>query len=152
MARINLVAVLGAAVLAFVIGGLWYSPLLFGRACLALRGLDAATAREAAMPVGEMVGEFGRWLLITGVLAASMPRVGVEHHADERRCSASSRGSSSTPPRRGVGAPRRTRGAVYASHAGDGLAELVTITAIHRAVAVAWVVASSPITSEAMAA
>ena len=38
---------------------------------------DAAAARDAAMPVGEMVGEFGRWLLITVVLAASMPRVGV---------------------------------------------------------------------------
>ena len=63
--------------LAFVIGGLWYSPLLFGRAYLRLRGLDAAAARDAAMPVGEMVGEFGRWLLITVVLAASMARVGV---------------------------------------------------------------------------
>jgi Protein of unknown function (DUF1761) len=50
MVRISLVAVLGAAVLAFVIGGLWYSPLMFGRAYLTLRGLDAAAARDAAMP------------------------------------------------------------------------------------------------------
>ena len=76
MVRINLVAVFGAAVLAFVIGGLWYSPLLFGRAYLTLRGLDPTA--NVAMPVGEVVGDFGRWLLITVVLAGLMPRVGID--------------------------------------------------------------------------
>jgi hypothetical protein len=127
MPRINLVAVLGAAVLAFVMGGLWYSPLLFGRAYLTLRGLDPAA--NVALPIGELVGEFSRWLLITVVLAALMPRIGID----------------------GVGAavlfgltmwviiyaalagsvlheayPWR----VYALHAGDGLVKLIMITAI----------------------
>ena len=129
MVRVNLVAVLGAAVLAFVIGGLWYSPLLFGRAYLTLRGLDAAAARDAAMPVGEMVGEFGRWLLITVVLAASMPRVGVNTMQTAVMFGlamwviiyAALAGSVLHE-----GYPWR----VYAIHAGDGLAKLVTITAI----------------------
>ena len=129
MVRINLVAVLGAAVLAFVIGGLWYSPLLFGRAYLTLRGLDAAAARDAAMPVGEMVGEFGRWLLITVVLAASMARVGVNTMQTTVTFGlamwviiyAALAGSVLHE-----GYPWR----VYAIHAGDGLAKLVTITAI----------------------
>ena len=128
MVGINFVAVLGAAVLAFVIGGLWYSPLLFGRAYLTLRGVDA-TASDAAMAIGEMVGEFGRWLLITIVLAALMPRVGV--HTMQTAVMfglamwviiyAALAGSVLHE-----GYPWR----VYAIHAGDGLAKLVTITAI----------------------
>ena len=45
MLAINYLAVLAAAFGAFIVGGLWYSPLLFGRAYLALRGIgpDAPT-------------------------------------------------------------------------------------------------------------
>ena len=32
MPRLNVIAALVSAVLAFAIGGLWYSPLLFGKA------------------------------------------------------------------------------------------------------------------------
>lgn len=129
MVRINLVAVFGAAVLAFVIGGLWYSPLLFGKAYLTLRGIDATAASEAAMPVGELAGEFGRWLLITVVLAVLLPRVGP--------------GGLQTALLFGLAMWVIIYAAlagsvlhegyswrVYAIHAGDGLVKLVTITVI----------------------
>ena len=127
MVRINLVAVLGAAVLAFVIGGLWYSPMLFGRPYLTLRGLDPTA--NVAMPVGEVVGELGRWLLITVVLAALMPHAGVNSIQTAvlfgltmwviiYSALAGSVIHEEYPWR------------VYAIHAGDGLVKLVTITAI----------------------
>ncbi len=127
MLRINLIAAFGAAVLAFVIGGLWYSPLLFGRAYLTLRGLDPTAS--AAMPVGEVVGEFSRWLLITVVLAVLMPRVGVDSVGTAVLFGltiwviiyAALAGSVLHE-----GYPWR----VYALHAGDGLVKLVMITAI----------------------
>jgi len=121
------VSLLPFVLVAFVIGGLWYSPLLFGRAYLTLRGLDPTA--NVAMPVGEVVGEFGRWLLITIVLAVLMPRVGID--------------TVSTAVLFGLtiwvityaalagsvlheGYPWR----VYALHAGDGLVKLVMITVI----------------------
>jgi len=127
MLRINLVAVFGAAVLAFVVGGLWYSPLLFGRAYLTLRGLDPTAS--VAMPLGEIVGEFSRWLLITVVLAALMPRGGVDTVGTAVLLGlamwviiyAALAGSVLHE-----GYPWR----VFALHAGDGFVKLVCITAI----------------------
>lgn len=43
---INYLAVLVAAVSAFVLGGLWYSPVLFQRAWLAASGLSAEQAQS----------------------------------------------------------------------------------------------------------
>jgi len=40
MADINLLAVLAAAIASFVIGGLWYSPMLFGKAWCTDAGVD----------------------------------------------------------------------------------------------------------------
>ncbi len=42
-------AVLAAAVLSFVIGGLWYSPILFGKAWMREAGISEERAREAKM-------------------------------------------------------------------------------------------------------
>lgn len=42
-------AVLAAAVLSFVIGGAWYSPILFGKAWMQAAGIDEARARQAKM-------------------------------------------------------------------------------------------------------
>jgi hypothetical protein len=53
-AGINYLAVLAAAVSAFVLGGLWYSPVLFHRQWLAASGLTAeqAQAGHPAMVFG----------------------------------------------------------------------------------------------------
>ncbi|HEY2090333.1 MAG TPA: DUF1761 domain-containing protein [Thermoanaerobaculia bacterium] len=46
MQNVNFLAVLAAAVSAFVLGGLWYSPALFGRRWQAATGLSDADLRE----------------------------------------------------------------------------------------------------------
>ena len=43
----NIVAVLVSALLAFVIGGLWYSPILFARAWMREAGLTEEQTRQA---------------------------------------------------------------------------------------------------------
>lgn len=68
MLGINYWAVIAAAVAAFVQGGLWYSPLLFGKAYLALRGMSADTA-DTTPPVGTIVAEFVRCVVVALVLA-----------------------------------------------------------------------------------
>lgn len=47
MAQVNYLAVLAAAVSAFLLGGLWYSPLLFGKRWMQLTGITAERAAEA---------------------------------------------------------------------------------------------------------
>ncbi|HEY2830279.1 MAG TPA: DUF1761 domain-containing protein [Thermoanaerobaculia bacterium] len=46
MQNVNFLAVLAAAASAFVLGGLWYSPALFGRRWQAATGLSDADLRE----------------------------------------------------------------------------------------------------------
>ena len=48
--QIHYPAVIAAAALGFVIGGLWYSPLGFARVWLAAAGIDEAQARRASTP------------------------------------------------------------------------------------------------------
>ncbi len=47
MGQVNYLAVLAAAVSAFVLGGLWYSPLLFGKAWMRLSGITEERAAQA---------------------------------------------------------------------------------------------------------
>lgn len=54
MPEINLLAVLVAAAASFVLGGLWYSPLLFGRAWQRETGLS-----DAQLAAGNMALIFG---------------------------------------------------------------------------------------------
>lgn len=70
-------AILVAAAVAFVIGGLWYSPLLFGNSYATLRGLDPAALAATRPPVGEMIGEFARVLVVAFVLRYLLARMRV---------------------------------------------------------------------------
>jgi membrane-associated HD superfamily phosphohydrolase len=47
--HVNWIAVLAAAVSAFVLGGLWYSPVMFGRAWMAANGLSDQDLRKGSM-------------------------------------------------------------------------------------------------------
>jgi hypothetical protein len=76
MPEINYLAVAVAAVAAFVVGAAWYSPLLFGRAYIALRGLSPNAAAKRP-PAGEMLGEFVRYLVVGFVLAYFVVRLGI---------------------------------------------------------------------------
>lgn len=47
MAQINYLAVVAAAVSAFIVGGLWYSPVLFGKRWMQLTGITEERAAQA---------------------------------------------------------------------------------------------------------
>ena len=129
MPKLNVSAVLVCAVLAFVIGGLWYSPLVFGNAYSTLRGLGPNSATDMAMPVGELVGEFVRWLVITFILARFMVLLGVADLTGALMFGAWMWAVVYSALAGSVlheGYPWR----LYAIHAGDGLAKIMLITTI----------------------
>ena len=64
MDRVNLWAVLVAAVSAFLLGGLWYSPLLFARRWLAAAGLTQEQAQA-----GGPLPKFGLAFLLSLIAA-----------------------------------------------------------------------------------
>ncbi|MDQ8758055.1 DUF1761 domain-containing protein [Sphingosinicella sp. LHD-64] len=51
MPEVNYIAVLLAALSAFVLGGLWYSPVLFGNKWAALTGQSEEVLKSGSMPV-----------------------------------------------------------------------------------------------------
>jgi len=77
MLKINYWAVIVAAVTAFVVGAVWYSPLLFSKAYMEARGMNPAALVDMRPPVGEMLGEFAKNLVIAFVLAYFVVRLGV---------------------------------------------------------------------------
>src|SRR5262245_5648183 len=77
MLAVNYWAVLVAAIAAFVVGALWYSPLLFGEKYMAMRGMSPGAMADKAMPVGKVIGEFVRGLIIAYVLARFVVLLGV---------------------------------------------------------------------------
>ena len=73
--NVNWPGVVVGAVLAFLAGWMWYSPLLFGKGWAADMGLELGTASD--MPVGAMVVQ-GFGLLLLSLLAdrlAALPSV-----------------------------------------------------------------------------
>ena len=70
MVSVNYLHVLVAAVVVFVLGWLWYSPLLFFKPWMRLRGQDPVAAMAGAkMPGGKLVVEMVRCLLLSYVIA-----------------------------------------------------------------------------------
>ena len=128
MPNMNHIVVLTAAFAAFIIGGVWYSPLLFGNAYARLRGVDPST-ESGAMPVREIVGELVRWLVITYGLAYLIVRLGI---ADLMGAVVFAVGmwvviyTALAGSVLHEGTPWR----LYAIHAGDGLVKLLVISTI----------------------
>ncbi len=78
MVHVNFWAVLAAAVAVFVLGWLWYSPLLFFKPWMRLRGMDPVAAMAGAkMPAGKLVIELVRCLVLAYVIARFMALLGV---------------------------------------------------------------------------
>ena len=71
--NLNYWAIGGAAALAFIVGALWNSPLLFGEARIELAGLDP----ESAMSPAAALAEFVRCLVVASVLALVLKISGV---------------------------------------------------------------------------
>ncbi len=78
MVHVNYLAVLVAAVVVFILGWLWYSPLLFYKPWMRLRGLDPDAAMAGAkMPGGKLVLELLRCLVLAYVIARLVALLGV---------------------------------------------------------------------------
>ena len=64
-----LVPVLVATLVVFVVGWLWYSPLLFFKPWMQLRGKDPAAAMTGKMPMGKLVVELARCFVFSYLVA-----------------------------------------------------------------------------------
>lgn len=67
MPHINWLAVLAAAVSTFALGGLWYSPVLFGRAWMAANNFT-----EAELAKSNMAKIFGLSLVFAVIMSANL--------------------------------------------------------------------------------
>jgi Protein of unknown function (DUF1761) len=67
MPHLNWLAVLAAAVSTFVIGGLWYSPVLFGRGWMSVNNLN-----EADLAKSNMAKIFGLSFFFALIMAANL--------------------------------------------------------------------------------
>jgi len=75
---VNYLHVFVAAVVVFVLGWLWYSPLLFYRPWMRLRGLDPVAAMAGAkMPTGKLLVELARCLVLAYVIARFVAILGI---------------------------------------------------------------------------
>src|SRR5437667_4797889 len=78
MVHVNYWAVLVAAVAVVGLGWLWYSPLLFFKPWMRLRGMDPVAAMAGAkMPAGKLLIELVRCLVLAYVIARFTALLGV---------------------------------------------------------------------------
>jgi hypothetical protein len=78
MTRVKLPAVGVAAVACFVLGALWYSPLLFGNVYSALRSIDSGATSAATPPLGELFAEVVRCFVTAYAFAILIMRLRVD--------------------------------------------------------------------------
>ena len=129
MPKVNYVAILAAAAAAFVVGAVWYSPLLFGETWMTLRGMDPTAITGASMPAGEMLGEFARWLIVGYVVSRFIARLGIGDPKSALEFGGWMWIAIYTALAGSVlheGTPWR----LYAIHVSDGLVRLLVITSI----------------------
>ena len=74
MRRMNYLAVLVAAVAAFVMSSVWYA--IFGNAWMELRGIDPATAADTATPAWTMLFVIVQSLVVAFMLAYFVVHLG----------------------------------------------------------------------------
>ncbi|HKV45157.1 MAG TPA: DUF1761 domain-containing protein [bacterium] len=67
--NVNWLAVLVAAIVSFIVGGIWYSPGLFGKQFMALAGAKMGDMRGKTPPPSLLVGAFIVALITSSVLA-----------------------------------------------------------------------------------
>ena len=78
MVHVNYWAVLVAAVAVVGLGWLWYSPLLFFKPWMRLRGMDPVAAMAGAkMPAGKLLIELVRCLVLAYVISRFTALLGV---------------------------------------------------------------------------
>ena len=78
MVHVSYLPVLVAAVVVFALGWLWYSPLLFYKPWMRLRGLDPVAAMTGAkMPGGKLLVELARCVILAYVIARFVALLGI---------------------------------------------------------------------------
>lgn len=78
MVHVNYLHVVVAAVVMFVLGWLWFSPLLFFKPWMRLRGMDPDAAMAGAkMPGGKLAVEFARCFILAYVIARFVALLGI---------------------------------------------------------------------------
>src|SRR6266850_6366282 len=78
MVHVSFLPVLVVAVVVFVLGWLWYSPLLFYKPWMRLRGLDPVAAMAGAkMPGGKLLVELARCIILAYVIARFVALLGI---------------------------------------------------------------------------
>ena len=75
MRRMNYLAVLAAAVAAFVLSSVWYT--IFGNAWMELRGIDPATAANMGTPAWTMLFVIVQSLVVAFMLAYFIGHLGI---------------------------------------------------------------------------
>jgi Protein of unknown function (DUF1761) len=78
LVEVNIWAVLIAAIVSFAVGSAWYSPLLFVKPWMKLRGLDPLTTNKMQMPYGNMAVEFVTTLVTAYFIAEFAMWVGAD--------------------------------------------------------------------------
>ena len=66
------------AVVCFLVGALWYSPLLFGNTYSALRGIEPSATTAATPPPGELIAEIVRCFVLAYTFAHFILRLGID--------------------------------------------------------------------------
>lgn len=80
MFHVNYLAVLVAAIVVFILGWLYYSPLLFFKPWMRARGLDPDAAMAGAkMPAGKLVIELVRCLVLAFIIAHLISALGISN-------------------------------------------------------------------------
>jgi hypothetical protein len=78
MVHPNLLPVIVSAIVVFVLGWLWYSPLLFYKTWMRLRGLDPVAAMaNAKMPMDTVTIELVRCLILAYMVSSLVMLLGV---------------------------------------------------------------------------
>ena len=80
MPHVNYIAVLVATIVVFVLGWLWYSPLLFYKPWMRARGIDPAVAMAGAkMPTGKLAIELVRCFVLAYIVAHFVAALGINN-------------------------------------------------------------------------
>lgn len=130
MLRMNHWAIAVSAVVAFVVGALWYSPLLFGKAYLQVRGLSPDAMADMRPPAWEMIGELVKNLVVAFVLSYFVVRLDVADWKGALQLGLWVWVGFQAMLLMGAVLHEKMPWTLYAIHAGDALVKTLVVTVI----------------------
>jgi hypothetical protein len=123
-------AIAVSAVVAFVVGALWYSPLLFGKAYLQVRGLSPDAMADMRPPAWEMIGELVKNLVVAFVLSYFVVRLDVADWKGALQLGLWVWVGFQAMLLMGAVLHEKMPWTLYAIHAGDALVKTLVVTVI----------------------